>query len=160
MNTEYPSEKAKNLVTQYGSPDRCIGKTISGERCPMRAIKDRLCFSHAQIARDAQGDPDAGGIHAKPKLRPMHQAWIFALSPREVADRIERLTVKQMTALEYLCDGETYKSMSAVLGVTDGAIVNWLTFAARRAGVRTRVELIALYAMWRVLKGGAYQGNG
>lgn len=107
---------------------KCAATTRTGEPCQMQAVANGLCFSHGQIARDAIG--------------------IFALSPVQIAARIQGLSQKQLETLELLCNGETYKSAAAILGVTYSHVAIQVSRAMRAAAVRSHRELIALYVLW------------
>ena len=111
---------------------KCTGINRDLTQCELEALPGSgFCFSHSQTSRR------------------VYRAQVFTLSPEEVEARIKRLTPKQLEALEYLSGGETYESAGEVLGVVALSLVNRVSTAVKRAGVRSRCELIALYAMWR-----------
>ena len=112
--------------------NKCKGLNRTGEPCSKQAMNDSdLCFSHSQITY------------------PARQADIFLLSPDEIEYRIHGLTWKQVEALELLCSGETYHSAGVILGIDSGTFTNRVSAAIKRADVRTRSQLICLYAIWR-----------
>jgi DNA-binding NarL/FixJ family response regulator len=121
---------------------QCTGTNLDGQQCRMIARQNGFCFHHDQLARAQR----ASGAIARLKYR----AEIFALAPAEIAERISRLTGRELEALEYLCGGETYKSGGDALGITDASFTNRVAIAIRAAGVRTRSQLICLYSIWRV----------
>jgi len=116
---------------------RCTSLDRDGQRCDMKAIANGLCFAHSQLP------------HAE----------IFQWALTEIEDRIRCLTVKQLQALELVCDGQTYEAAATVLGVTSGSVANRLSAARAAAGMATIQQLIALYAIWRAVKviGASYE---
>jgi DNA-binding CsgD family transcriptional regulator len=128
-------------VDQENDLMQCTALTRSGDRCPMRATENGLCFSHFQISQQVE-------FYGVPC------AEIFTWPAGDVAYRIRCLTPKQIQALELLCSGMTYERAGEVLGICYGTLANRLSLARKRAGVRTVQELVALYAAWRARKAG------
>jgi DNA-binding CsgD family transcriptional regulator len=107
---------------------RCSRALPDGTQCKRRAFQDFRCFMHSGLER----------------------AEIFQWLPTEIESRIGNLTVRQIQALERVCDGHTYETAAEALGVAYGSFSNRLIAAKERAGVKTVHELIVLYAIWRV----------
>ena len=113
---------------------KCIATNRFGAPCEMRVVKDNLCFSHSQIAH----------------LRVRLQQTGFKL---DEVDRMGRLTICQRQALDFLCTGETDRSAARILGIVHDSFSTRVRKAMKRAGVKTRLQLIALYSVWRVQNG-------
>jgi len=122
----------------------------------MTAVKNGLCFSHLQMAFSDR--EEAFERASDPVLEIGYQPQIFLLPSCEIERRIKCLTKKQLEALEYLAGGETYQSAGLILGIDSGTFTNRVSVAVRRAGVKTRMQLICLYALWRSGKAGANTG--
>jgi len=116
---------------------RCTSLDRDGQRCDMKAVANGLCFAHSQLP------------HAE----------IFQWALTQVEDKIRSLSVKQLQALELVCDGQTYEAAAARLGVAPGTFANRLSAARAAADVRTVQQLIALYSVWRAAKviGASYE---
>jgi hypothetical protein len=147
---------------------KCTATTRDNRPCPMEALRGHaLCFSHGQIARAAQEKAFARAsvviipFEPKPKTRPVprvaipepvYEGQILDLPLHEIDRRMQRLTAKELEALECLCEGWTYKTGGVTLGVTDASFTNRITLATRAAGVKTRLQLVAMYAIWKCVQ--------
>lgn len=114
---------------------QCTWIETNGKSCESMARVGELCMYHNRIAQTVR-------------------QGIFALSMAEVCERVERLTRKQLEALDYLSQGQTYEVAARCLGVTENSLSQRVTHAKVRAGAKNRSELVALYSIWRKGKAG------
>ena len=135
---------------------QCAEVKPNGERCQGKAYKNGRCLIHIQKAAAAQM---LKASRAGDDPKPLPPVGIFALSRDEISRVIESLTRRQREALEYLCRGMTNAEASEELGINDGSFSTRITHAAERAGVESRLQLIAMYAIWRYAAAGVFPGK-
>ena len=127
---------------------RCQATKIDGAQCSKQAWKNGLCNLHYQKAQAQQLLHACRAGDEPEEMTPEDiREEVTRMSRREIDWRVEFLTQMQRDALEYLCSLPGNENLDTR---SRGAINR----AVRRAGVRNRMELIALYTRWKTTEKG------
>ena len=137
---------------------RCTAVTRRfGQQCRFEAMPgSELCFRHDPSTLPARQLASARAratrkefLENKPAIRDP-----FEMSFDELDRIVARLTSRQMQAIEHLSRGETYRETAALLDRSSGSFTVRMSKALGRTGVRSRAQLIAIYAVWKGRKAG------
>lgn len=83
-----------------------------------------------------------------------YQVNLFELSTNEVDYQISRLTPGQIEILTYMVEGKRERDILPLLNINLTTLRSRLLTACDRVGVKTRWQLIGLFAIWKYLRRG------
>jgi DNA-binding NarL/FixJ family response regulator len=75
------------------------------------------------------------------------------IAPSLLQELIGKLTPRQVEIVEHLAQGRTGREIATLLSISRETVKSHIAKACSKTGAENRIQLIVMYAIWRIQNG-------